>query len=259
MSKWSNRGSKVFAALVGGFRYLPMQGVAGTTIRIPLAAHRGFWPGPMPDADLIAFLAGALPDEGGVFLDVGGNIGTYPAALAAVKQGKLRGAAFEPVPKTNMLLRRTLDLNGLEGFLAEAVALSSREAELRFTAYAGGGNNFIVQRGDPRSQVVAHSTTLDGWVDAHPDLAPDAIKIDVEGHELEVLKGGMKVLARCRPALVLECHCASWLSLGVDAAEVNATLRQCGYAAPVDRSGAPVELLDRRETVHLLCRSSTAA
>ena len=259
MAKWSNRVSKVVAAMAGSFRYPPMEGAPGTTIRIPLAAHRRFRSGPMQDADLVAFLVNALPDAGGVFLDVGANIGTYSAAIGVVRGGKLRGAAFEPVPTTNALLRRTLALNGLDGFLAEAVALSSHEAQLRLSATAGGENNFIVPLEDTRRQVVARSTTLDASVAAHPELAPDAIKIDVEGHELEVLKGGLRVLSRFRPARVLECHCASWPALGVDPAEVAGALDQCGCAAPSDRKGTVVDLRKCTETIHVLCRSGTTA
>jgi FkbM family methyltransferase len=259
MSKWLNIAAKVRAALEGRLQYLPLQAVPGTRIRIPLNAHRAYWSGPMPDADLVAFLAGSLPREGGVFLDIGANIGTYSAAVAAASRGHVRGAAFEPVPTTHALLNRTLALNGLSGFRAEIVALSSKQERLHFTAYGGGGNNFIVSEGDDRGQIVAHSTTLDAWVEAHPGLAPDAVKIDVEGHELEVLKGGRTVLARFRPALVIECHCASWEAQHVSATEVVELLRGCGYPEPVDRRGAPVDLTRCTQTVHILLRSRSAA
>lgn len=253
MNKWLNRAVKVGAALQGGLRYLPMQGLHGTTIRIPLAGHRRFWPGAMPEVELVAFLAAALP-SGGVFLDVGANIGTYSAAIAAAKGGQVRGAAFEPVPTTHALLRRTLALNGMGGFRAEQVALSSRSEALHLSGHAHGGNNFIVPEGDARGQVSARAITLDDWVAAHPDLAPGAIKIDVEGFELEVLKGARAVLTRCRPALVIECHCASWPAAGVSPAEVSGLLRECGYPVLLDRRGAQVDLATSEQTVHVLCR-----
>jgi len=258
MSKWSNRAFKVAAALVGGFRYLSMEGVPGTKIRIPFKAHRGFWVGPMPDADLVTFLASALPGTDGVFLDVGANIGTYSAVLGVMKKGRLRGAAFEPVPTTNALLRRTLELNGLDEFLAEASALSSSPANLIFSGYEGGGNNFIVPPGDARARLNVRGTTLDAWMEAHPELPPDAIKIDVEGHELEVLKGGRATLARFRPALVIECHCASWPVAGVRGEDFNSLLAGCGYSEPMGRDGCTVDLTRCRETVHVLYRGSKA-
>lgn len=257
MSRWSNRLSKIGAALTGGFRYLPMEGLPGTKIRIPLRAHRGFRPGAMPDGDLVAFLAAAIPD-GGVFLDIGANIGTYSAAIGVAKEGNLRGAAFEPVPETNALLRRTLALNRLSGFRAEPCALSSCASELRFTAFGGGGNNFPVSASDERGRIVARSVTLDEWVAANPELAPHAIKIDVEGHELEVLKGGRDVLRRHRPALVIECHCADWPALGVKGRDVAALLAGCGYAVGVDRQGRPVELEACARTIHALYRRASA-
>jgi FkbM family methyltransferase len=258
MNKWFNRAMKVGAALKGGGRYLPMRGLPGTTIRIPLAAHRGFWPGAMPDADLVSFLAQALPPDG-VFLDVGANVGTYSAAVAVAKGGRVRGAAFEPVPTTHALLRRTMELNGMDGFRAEAVALSSRSEALHLTGHGGGGNNFIVPAGDARGQVNARGVTLDDWVEAHPDLAPGAMKIDVEGFELEVLRGARSVLTRFKPALVIECHCASWPAAGVKAADVAVLLHDCGYPVLVDRRGAEVDLAASERTIHVLCKPIVAA
>ena len=45
------------------------------------------------------------------------------------------------------------------------------------------------------------------------------MKIDVEGHELDVLKGAKQTLTKYKPALVVECHCASWEMLGVSRQE----------------------------------------
>jgi len=253
-SPWPRRLSKVRAALAGGLRALAVEGVPGSSLRIPLAAHRRYWAGPMGDADLIAFLAAALPRDG-VFLDVGANIGVYSVALAAARGGWLRGAAFEPVPETHRLLEQMLALNGLEGFVAERLALSGARGMLRFSAARGGANNFALSGGAVADGpvVTVDAVRLDDWVGAHPELAPDAVKIDVEGYELEVLKGGAETLARRRPPLVVKCHCASWPELGVSAADVERQLRGLGYRTLEGRGGGPVNLGACRETVQVLC------
>lgn len=253
MSQWPLRFAKARAACRGGLHALSVRSFAGDSIRIPLAGHRRFWVGDMQDADLVSYLAARLPDDG-VFLDVGANIGVYSAALARAKRGRLRGAAFEPVPATHRLLRETLRLNGMDGFLAEQTALGSARAELMLSAHGGGANNALVS--GPSSSVPTVKVPcirLDDWVESHAALVPDAMKIDVEGQELAVLEGAVRVLANRRPVLAIECHCASWPALGISAATVTELLAKAGYQEFRDRSGAHVDLVGSRATVQILC------
>lgn len=49
------------------------------------------------------------------------------------------------------------------------------------------------------------TTTLDSYCRLN-NITPSIIKIDVEGHELKVINGGMKTLAASKPNLILECE-----------------------------------------------------
>lgn len=219
-------------------------------IKLPIGAHRSYWAGVSPDHDLIEFLAHALPD-GGLFLDIGANVGVYSAALWKLRGG-MRGTAFEPVPSTRTLLQQTFELNGVP-FAIEAAAISDKSDVLRLTAYAHGLNNFWIKEGDTRHPFLEVPTVpLDLWCGDDPSRIPGALKIDVEGHELAVLKGGRKVLRTHRPALVMECHAASWDELGVSRREMAEEIRAIGYKRVCDRQGRPVDFLGARGTFHLL-------
>jgi hypothetical protein len=80
-----------------------------------------------------------------------------------------------------------------------------------------------------------------------------AIKIDVEGQELEVLEGAIETLRRWKPRLVIECHCASWDELNVDRHRFAELIDSFGYRQVADPDGQPVDFKEARRTVHLLC------
>ena len=64
-------------------------------------------------------------------------------------------------------------------------------------------------------------------------LAIDGVKIDVQGMELDVIRGMAGCLSRYRPKLALEFH------RGVDRREVISTLEKCGYQMP----GKPIDAI----------------
>jgi FkbM family methyltransferase len=248
--RWRIRIDKGRSALEHGFRSLSAEVTRGVQIELPLGAHRSFWSGPCGDADLIEFLARALPDDG-LFLDVGGNIGLYSASLWRLR-GAMRGVAFEPIPSTQALLQSTFELNGVP-FAIERAAVSDSAGTLTLCGYAHGLNNFWIKNDDGRHPTISVPTiALDDWCGSDPGRIPGAIKIDVEGHELAVLKGARKMFHTHRPAMVMECHAGSWDELGVSRAELDAEVRGIGYQRLCDRNGRPVDFLGARETFHML-------
>jgi FkbM family methyltransferase len=248
--RWRLRIDKGRSALEHGFRSLSAEVVRGIRIDLPIGAHRLFWTGANGDSDLIDFLARALPEDG-LFLDVGGNIGLYSAALWRLRGG-LRGVAFEPVPTTQVLLQATFDLNAVP-FDIERVAVSDRAGTLTLSGYEHGSNNIWIKNDDGRHPTISVPTiTLDDWCGSDPKRVPAAIKIDVEGHELAVLQGARRTLRANRPAMVMECHAGSWDELGVSRAELEAEVRAIGYKRLCDRNGRAVDFMGARDTFHLL-------
>jgi FkbM family methyltransferase len=248
--KWWMRLDKGLSAVQNGFQSLGVHVARDVTMSLPIGAHRLFWSGACRDADLIEFLARELPD-GGLFLDVGGNIGVYSAGLWKLR-GNMHGVAFEPIPSTQALLKATFDLNGVP-FSIERVAISEGPGVLKLSSYPFGLNNFWITEDDgrhPTTDVV--TVSLDDWCGNDPQRVPGAIKIDVEGHELAVLRGARKILRTYRPAMVMECHAASWDELGVSRDELAAEIEAIGYKRVCDRAGRPVDFHGARQTFHLL-------
>lgn len=137
------------------------------------------------------------PDD--VFWDVGANIGIY-SCLAAAKLQSGRVVSVEPNPNNIQRIVENLQLNGLSADVHEcALMADTDEGVLQIYEDADAGAfGFLSKDGssvqsesltvDPTESINVETTTGDALVeDGIP--APNVLKIDVEGAELEVLKG----------------------------------------------------------------------
>jgi len=123
----------------------------------------------------------------GLAVDAGANIGNHALWLAVVCG--LRVAAFEPVHVE--ALTANVALNGLEDRIAvHPVALGSYDD---FASHAGKGK-LAVDGGGP-----IRVRTLDSF-----RLDPALLKIDTEGMETDVIRGGLGTIERCRPVIYAE-------------------------------------------------------
>jgi FkbM family methyltransferase len=135
----------------------------------------------------------AFVRPGDVVLDVGANIGdlTLPMSQMVGPQGRVY--AFESHPETFNVLCGNLALNAVENvlplrlFVAMSEAAETSSAQWGSTAYVGE---------TWKPQFVA--------IDALDLDRCALIKVDVDGHELEVLRSGEMQIERYRPALYFE-------------------------------------------------------
>lgn len=143
----------------------------------------------------------ALIRNGDVFIDVGANIGYYAVRYAAAGATVL---AVDPVDKALAALQHSLDLNGLsENARTLALALSDSDGTARFDD-TGDVTNHIGGSIDGR---LVETRRLDNLGPSIPVPGPDGLtvlKIDAEGHDIEVLQGGREFLARRRPIVMCE-------------------------------------------------------
>lgn len=158
----------------------------------PFAAH-GY------ETDVAALIDLLLPAQGGTFFDIGSNWGYFPL-YAAAQRSQLSAHAFEPMPATYNDLVATVRRAGLEALVTcHHVALSDSDGET-FMCLPDGlhSGQAMLSRSDGAARVAMRR--LDGLGLA----APDFVKIDVEGHELEVLRGASETLRSARPFIVFE-------------------------------------------------------
>lgn len=177
----------------------------------------------------IETLATKLP-VGGTLVDVGANVGFHAVQLARLVDG-LRVLAFEPVTETFALLQRNIAKNGVSGQVdAKRFAVSDRLGTVRLTKRLQVGN-FVVPDGTTVAANAAEaveSRTVDDLVDELADRV-DAIKCDVEGAELAVLRGATRTLERFRPTVLIEVDDRWARRYGNTGADVFAFLAARGY------------------------------
>lgn len=141
-----------------------------------------------------------------VIFDVGANVGLYSLLSAAhCREQGLVGAqifGFEPNPVECAKFQRNVDLNGYSEIKILPLAISDREGVCRMAIPPAGlgvfghllaNNDSIASRDEVRE---VKTIDLDNWCKLHGIEQVDLMKLDVEGHELDVLHGAESLLAR---------------------------------------------------------------
>jgi FkbM family methyltransferase len=168
-----------------------------------------------------------------VVMDVGANIGLVSLDMLAAVPGA-RIFAFEPGPHQCQLFRTTIRENGLEQRIElSEVALGDREGSATFavhaTEHASGDGFFDTGRAGATRTIEVGVRTVDGWwIDAGRP-AVRLLKIDTEGAELMVLRGGEGMIAHCRPLLFLEINAVNLRPYPYDASDILDWLQSHGY------------------------------
>jgi FkbM family methyltransferase len=142
--------------------------------------------------------AASLIPFGGVCFDVGANVGLYTLLMA---RRASRVYSFEPSPRNLRYLWSHVRINRLDNVTIVPSAVSDRAGMTGFAAGDDPGRGCL----DDQADQIVSTVSLDDVV-ARTGLAPDLIKIDVEGAEPAVLRGAMETLRTRRPLLLLSTH-----------------------------------------------------
>jgi FkbM family methyltransferase len=133
------------------------------------------------------------------FLDVGANIGYYSLYVAHRVR---RVYAFEPDPRNRRLLEA--NVAGLRSISVIPLALSSRSGAMTLELPVDPARSRISRVGEVGGPMATISaTTVDEFVEG-TDVHVGGIKIDVEGHDLDVLMGAEHVMKRDEPLVLTE-------------------------------------------------------
>jgi FkbM family methyltransferase len=144
---------------------------------------------------------------GGVFYDIGANIGAYSLVAWASSNGHTQVVAFEPGFSTFPQLCRNIIVNGCaDRVIPLNIALSDQCGPMvfRYSSVEAGAAEHIGlssglnASGQSTSTVVFEQQmwthTLDDAISQFGLPAPQHIKIDVDGHELAILRGAHRTL-----------------------------------------------------------------
>jgi FkbM family methyltransferase len=188
--------------------------------------------------------------NGEVFLDIGANIGLMStiASKCVGKDGKV--FSIEANPKTASILSHNLSLNQCDNATILQVALGNEEgtATLYENWSVNRGGASLLSQEKNASGVDVSLTTLDSIFDLNQSVA--MIKLDVEGFELEVLKGGQNLIKNQLPEFCIEISSEREHEKGVTGKEVLEFLKSLGpyrfytLSKTKERVGTLVEVMD---------------
>jgi FkbM family methyltransferase len=181
----------------------------GYIVRLDMQVDKDLWLGTY-ESELQAAVHHLVP-HGAVIYDVGANIG-YISLLLAKAAGEGGSVfAFEALPSNIERLRHNLVLNGLESRVQVVPrAVIGSGGHVRFLVHASNGMGRVAGSAGRdeayRDEIVVPGISLDEFVFGEGNPPPQVIKMDIEGGEVLALPGMHRVLAECRPFLLMELH-----------------------------------------------------
>jgi FkbM family methyltransferase len=146
-----------------------------------------------------ALLFKLLKNEG-VFLDVGANIGYYSLYMLPKVNGVY---SFEPDPRTLKILEQNVQF--IQGVNIVPVAIGKMKGKINFTLEDDGEVSHINLEKNNLSEknIQVDVTTIDEFVQDN-ELRVEAIKIDIEGFDIDAIAGSIATLLSQRPIVLTE-------------------------------------------------------
>lgn len=153
-----------------------------------------------------------FPDP--VVLDVGGHVGFVATQIALLLRDKSpRIYSFEPVPQTFRRLIDTIHMLGLQDYVYPVCSAISDSTSLAHICYSEWDSMLaqVVVAAKPNKRIgnrlaLVNTLTIDDVAYAIKGC-PSLIKIDVEGHEVNVLRGAAGLLSQSdKPGICFELN-----------------------------------------------------
>lgn len=188
-----------------------------------------------------------LAGEGRTFLDVGAHVGYFSVVFSSLSERHV-SYAIELDPANHRYLERIVrDARGVKGRIAPFnVGMSDGEGVARLASGKPSAMASLEDALHGGQGAEIPVTTIDAFCESR-DIAPDIIKIDVEGNEDTVLRGAVRTIARHRPALLIEIHTEPLHRRAVTVDDVLAPLQGEGYELytfPQHRAHQPQRLTE---------------
>ena len=147
---------------------------------------------------------------GSIIYDMGANIGYFSVLCSAVSGSRASLYAFEPIPANMDILCRHILMNKVKNVFPVNLAVSDQFGMIDFSAENSSVSYTYKQSSEVYGNRVVNIKvgiiSLDILIANFGFLPPDILKVDVEGAEYDVLKGGTVTIKKYRPRILLSTH-----------------------------------------------------
>jgi FkbM family methyltransferase len=167
--------------------------------------------------------------RGGIVLDIGSNIGYYAVHEAMLVGPEGMVIAVEPQPHVYKALLASFRANGIKNYIAVRKALSSKSGSTEFIVSNFSNWSRIAEGGEAVDmyKINVKVSSVDELMNELGLQKLDLVRMDVEGHEEEILEGMRSTIKRFRPIIFMELHISC---LGLEKSiKLLARLCQRGY------------------------------
>lgn len=194
--------------------------------------------GDLRPVGMLLSVARAVLGPGARVLDLGAHIGGFSMAAAALGH---RVLAVEASPRNVALLDASRRHNDFRDLQVEHAAVGDREGEIRFQSNGPWGQ-VASDAGDGSERVPM--TTVDAALERHGWSGANFVKIDVEGYEVQALRGASRLLGGAdAPPVFFESNSHTLAAFGETPESLRAEFLRHGYTVYHVRAGVLVPVL----------------
>lgn len=226
--------SRIEVEWIHGLRFYIAPGETGMTINLYCA---------MSEPNEMLFMLHFL-NESDVFFDIGANAGSYSLLAAGISKSNVY--SFEPVLQTRQKLVENLTLNSLPTKFVQSCALGARQGKVQLTESLDAINH-VVRASEELAVDSVELQTLDSYAIV---AGVSLVKIDVEGYEMEILRGATSFLEKpALKALIVETN-GETKHYGSQDSEIEIFLSHFGFSAyDYDPTARKLTLLKAANTI----------
>ncbi|AEA44702.1 FkbM family methyltransferase [Fluviicola taffensis] len=167
-------------------------------------------------------------NPGNTFLDIGANIGLMSVIASKVVGEKGIVYSVEANPKTVPILQVNSELNACENIVILPIALSDSKGMARlfenWEVNRGGAS--LISQSNEQQGIEVKMERLDDLFQKETPL--QLVKIDVEGFEPQVLRGGMSWFQKQQPIFIIEVSKKREKEVGPSPAEIMKLVQTIG-------------------------------
>lgn len=140
-----------------------------------------------------------------IILDIGANFGYLSLVWAKTISQAGKVLAFEPNRDVYKAFKSSIDDNRLQTIIhLEQLAVGASSQQI--TLYLNNTTSNVLQGATTSNTYELPMVSVDDYLKAHPLDRCDLIKIDVDGIELDILKGSIETLKRFQPIYIVETN-----------------------------------------------------